>query len=93
MTRSGMVYATNPDRRLVAVTDEKGFTVLALDSGSAEIGDTLSSDVEGLSWFNKTRGVRLVAYAKKTGVRSSDLREHLFHKLETAQGGECRRSS
>ena len=93
MTRSGMVYATNPDRRLVAVTDERGFTVLDLDSGPAEIGDTLTSDVEGNSWFNKTRGVRLVAYPKARGVRSSDLREHLFPKLETVQRGEHGRSS
>ena len=78
MTFSGMVYATNAEQCLVAVTDERGFTVLALDSGPAEIGDTLTSDVDGMSWFNKSRGVRLVAYPKKRGVRSSELRQHLF---------------
>jgi hypothetical protein len=83
MTQIGMVYATNPDRRLVAVTDERGFTVLALDSGPAEVGDTLTSDIEGNTWFNKTRSVRLVAYPKARGVRSGDLREHLFPKSET----------
>jgi len=83
MTRCGMVYATNPDRQLVAVTDEKGFTVLALDSGPAEIGDSLTSDDEGNFWFNTTRSVRLVAYPKVRGVRTSDLREYLFPKPET----------
>ena len=80
MTRSGMVYATSPDRRLVAVTDEKGFTVLDLDHGQVDIGDTLTSDVEGTSWFNKTQGLRLIAYPKAKGVHSSALRELLFPK-------------
>ena len=83
MTRSGMVYATSPDRRLVAVTDEKGFTVLDLDHGQVDVGDTLTSDVEGTSWFNKTRGLRLIAYPKAKGVHSSALRELLFPKSAT----------
>jgi hypothetical protein len=78
MKRSGMVNATNPDRNLIAVTDDKGFTILDLDGGQAEIGDTLTSDVEGKLWFNTTRSIRLVAYLKEKGVRPNDLREHLF---------------
>lgn len=81
MKHSGMVYAKNPDRHLVAVTDEKGFTILDIDSGPAEIGDTLTSDVEGKIWFNATRSVRLVAYPKERGVRANDLREYLFPNL------------
>jgi hypothetical protein len=80
MIQSGMVYATSPDRRLVAVTDEKGFTVLDLDSGPVEIGDILTSDAAGTCWFNKTRAIRLVAYPKARGVRSSELREQLLSK-------------
>jgi len=93
MKRSGMVYATNPDRRLIAVTDEKGFTILDLDSGPAEIGDTLTSDDEGKLWFNSTRSVHLVAYPKERCVRPNDLREHLFSKPETSIGGGRLRSS
>lgn len=87
MARSGMVYATNPDRHLVAVTDEKGFTILDLDSGPVEIGDSLTSDDEGKLWFNSTRKVRLVAYPRERGVRPHDLREHLFPKNAISLGG------
>ena len=80
MAHSGMVYAANPARHLIAVTDEKGFTILDLDSGPVEIGDTLSSDDAGKLWFNATRQARLIAYQKEKGVRPSDLREHLFSK-------------
>ena len=93
MMRSGVIYATNSDRRLIAVTDDNGFTVLDLDSGPAEVGDLLTSDSEGISWFNKTRSVRLVAYPKARGVRSCDLRQQLFPNSETDQGVTCRRSS
>lgn len=80
MSYSGMVYAANPERHLFAVTDERGFTILDLDSGPVEIGDTLSSDDTGKLWFNSTRQARLVAYKKKSGIRPSELREHLFSK-------------
>ena len=84
MTFSGMVYAANPERHLFAVTDDKGFTILELDSGPVEIGDTLSSDVAGKLWFNATRQVRLVAYTKERGIRPSDLHEHLFSKANSS---------
>ena len=84
MARSGVVYATNPDQHLLAVTDEKGFAILHLDSGPVEIGDTLTSDDDGKLWFNSTRNARLVAYPKERGVRPNDLREHLFPKPETS---------
>jgi hypothetical protein len=78
MAHNGMVYATNPERHLVAMTDEKGFTILDLESGPAEVGDTLSSDEAGKLWFNSTRQVRLIAYTKQKGVRPSDLRQCLY---------------
>ena len=78
MSRSGMIYATNPERHLLAVTDDQGFTILALESGPVEIGDTLTFDDIGESWFNSTRHVRLIAYTKERGIRPSDLRAHLF---------------
>ena len=86
MARSGMVYAANPDRQLIAVTDEKGFTILQLDGGPVEIGDTLTSDDEGKLWFNSTRKVRLVAYPRERSVRPNDLREYLFPKPEAFIG-------
>ena len=78
MPHNALVYAVNPERRLIAVTGDRGFTILDLDGGPAEIGDTLSSDEEGISWFNATRRVRLVAYQRQRGVRPSDLKRHLF---------------
>ena len=78
MKRSGMVYATNPDRHLVAITDENGFTILNLDDGPADVGDTLTSDDEGKLWFNTTRSVRIIAYPKSRGVRPNDLRRQLY---------------
>lgn len=83
MAHRGMVYAANPDQQLLAVTDAKGFTILQLDSGQVEIGDTLSSDDEGKIWFNASRSIRLVAYPKERHVRPSELREHLFAKPGT----------
>ena len=80
MPHSVMVYASNPERHLIAVTEDRGFTILDLDSGPAEIGDTLSSDDEGIMWFNSTRRVRLVAYQRQRGVRANDLRHCLFSK-------------
>ena len=80
MSHSGMVYAANPERHLIAVTDEKGFTILDLESGPVEIGDTLTFDDIGKLWFNSTRHIRLIAYTKESGIRPSDLREHLFSK-------------
>ena len=88
-----MVYATNPDRHLIAVTDEKGFTILDLDSGPAEIGDTLTSDDGGIMWFNSTRNVRLVAYPKDRRVRPKDLQQYLFPKPETSVDSGRLRSS
>lgn len=78
MSHRGLVYAANPKQRLIAVTGDRGFTILDLDSGPAEVGDTLSSDDEGLSWFNATRRVRLVAYQRQHGVRPHDLQQCLF---------------
>ncbi len=80
MSHSGMVYASNPERHLIAVTGERGFTILDLDSGPVEIGDTLSSDEAGMMWFNSTRRVRLVAYQRHRGVRLNALQECLFSK-------------
>ena len=80
MSQSGMVYAANPGRHLFAVTDDKGFTILDLDSGPVEIGDTLTFDDIGKLWFDSTRHIRLIAYTKEKGIRPSDLREHLFSK-------------
>src|SRR4029078_11445173 len=80
MPHSVLVYAANPERHLIAVTGDRGFTILDLDSGPAEIGDTLSSDDEGIVWFNSTRRVRLVAYQRQRGVRANDLRQCLFSK-------------
>lgn len=78
MPHSALVYAANPARRLIAVAGDRGFTILDLDSGPAEIGDTLSSDDEGLNWFNSTRRVRLVAYQRQRGIRPNDLKRYLF---------------
>jgi len=80
MPHSALVYATNPERHLIAVAEDRGFTILDLDSGPAEIGDTLSSDDAGTMWFNSTRRVRLVAYQRQRGVRANDLRKCLFSK-------------
>jgi hypothetical protein len=80
MPHSALVYAANPQRRLIAVTGERGFTILDLDSGPAEIGDSLSSDENGTMWFNSTRRVRLVAYQRQRGVRPSDLQQCLFNQ-------------
>ncbi|MFN0016658.1 MAG: hypothetical protein ACKVP0_00265 [Pirellulaceae bacterium] len=80
MPHSVLVYAANPERHLIAVSDERGFTILDLDSGPVEIGDTLSSDDEGTMWFNSTRRVRLVAYPRQRGVRANALRDCLFSK-------------
>ena len=80
MPQSALVYAANPQRRLIAVTGERGFTILDLDSGPAEIGDSLSSDEDGTMWFNATRRVRLVAYQRQRGVRPSDLQQCLFNQ-------------
>jgi hypothetical protein len=78
MPQSALVYAANPQRHLIAVTGDRDFTILDLDSGPAEIGDTLSSDDDGIMWFNSTRRVRLVAYQRQRGVRPSDLQRCLF---------------
>jgi hypothetical protein len=80
MPHSVLVYAANPERHLIAVTGDRGFTILDLDSGPVEIGDTLSSDDEGVMWFNSTRRVRLVAYQRQRGVRPNDLQQCLFSK-------------
>ena len=80
MPHSVLVYAANPERHLIAVTGDRGFTILDLDSGPVEIGDTLSSDDAGTMWFNSTRRVRLVAYQRQRGVRPSDLQHCLFSK-------------
>jgi hypothetical protein len=80
MPHSVLVYAANPERHLIAVTGDRGFTILDLDSGPVEIGDTLSSDDEGIMWFNSTRRVRLVAYQRQRGVRPNDLQQCLFSK-------------
>lgn len=82
MTSNGMVYAANSDKHLIALTEGKGFMILQLDSGPVEIGDTLTSDDEGVQWFNMTRKVCIVAYAIQRGIRPSDLREYLYPKLE-----------
>ena len=78
MSRNVLVYAANPERHLIAVSGERGFTILDLDSGPAEVGDTLSSDEREQMWFNSTRRVRLVAYPRQRGVRPSDLKACLF---------------
>ena len=80
MPHSVVVYAANPERHLIAVTEGRSFTILDLDSGPAEIGDTLSSDDAGLMWFNSTRRVRLVAYRRQRGVRANNLQQCLFSK-------------
>ena len=80
MPHSVLVYAANPERHLIAVNDGRGFTILDLDSGPVEVGDTLSSDDEETMWFNSTRRVRLVAYPRQRGVRPSDLRDCLYSK-------------
>lgn len=78
MPHSALVYAVNADRKLVAVNEDRGFTILDIDSGPVEIGDTLSSDDSRQIWFNTSRRVRLVAYERQRGVRASELKKCLF---------------
>ena len=80
MPHRTMVYAVNAERRLIAVTEDRGFMLLDLDSGPAEVGDTLSADDTRQIWFNSSRRVRLVAYERQRGIRPAELHKCLYAK-------------
>ena len=83
MRRSGQIADINPDRRMVAIATEDGYTIIEIALGwKIAVGDVIAWQ-DGLHigpaiYENLTRGTREGVFVKDHAVTESDLQQELL---------------